>query len=167
LNNNENFDSGATIKEGLKIIHKLGTCKENLCKYDVSKYTKKPSASAYENAKFHKIAKYFSVNTTVNEFKTALSLGYPIVFGFMVKSSFENVDNTGILKYDPAEPENGGHAVLCCGYNDDINGIGYIKVMNSWGPNWGDNGYFYMPYEYLESGLCSDAWIIVKISNNQ
>lgn len=167
MDNNESMDTGSTVKDGLKSIYNTGVCKESLYKYNPSNFDRKPNAFSYENARSHRISKYLSVNTTVNEFKTALSIGHPIAFGFIVKDSFERVDSSGILTYDPKEPDCGGHAVLCCGYNDDINGKGYIKIMNSWGPSWGNNGYFYMPYEYLESGLCSDAWIMIKLSNNQ
>ena len=151
----------------MQTIQKIGVCKENLHKYNTSKFDKHPNSCAYQNAKLHRILKYLSVNTTVNEFKTALSLGHPIAFGFIVKESFEKIDKTGIYTYDPSEAENGGHAVVCCGYNNNINGQGYIKVMNSWGTEWGDNGYFYMPYTYLESGLCSDAWIMTKFPSCQ
>jgi C1A family cysteine protease len=52
----------------------------------------------------------------------------------------------------------GGHAVMAVGYDDEKK---YMIVRNSWGKNWGDNGYFYMPYEYFSSdALSSDFWTI-------
>jgi C1A family cysteine protease len=168
LDNNEMFDTGSSVRNGLKVLYKQGVCKEKLCKYDISKFSKIPSVYAYENAKLHKIIKYLSVNPTVVEFKTALSTGRPIIFGFIVKPSFNKIDNTGMLLYNSKEEEDeGGHAVICYGYDDNLNGKGgHLKILNSWGEKWGDNGKFYMPYEYLESGLCSDAWVLIKNINN-
>jgi len=47
---------------------------------------------------------------------------------------------SGIYVYTSGEPL-GGHAVKMIGYGRE-NGIDYWICANSWGPNWGDNGYF-------------------------
>ena len=52
----------------------------------------------------------------------------------------------------------GGHAVLAVGYSDPK---GQLTVRNSWGSGWGDQGYFYMPYEYLTGpGKVADASVV-------
>ncbi len=61
----------------------------------------------------------------------------------------------------------GGHAVCAIGFSDikkssDGKHVGYFKIRNSWGPNWGLEGYFWMPYDYIKAGLCSDAWVITQ-----
>ncbi len=54
-----------------------------------------------------------------------------------------------------------GHAVTCVGYNDYKQ---TFIVRNSWGKEWGDKGYFYMPYAYLLDGhLSMDFWCIREI----
>eukprot|EP01034_Spumella_vulgaris_P041037 gene41037-50776_t len=58
------------------------------------------------------------------------------------------------------------HAVCMVGYDESRR----VWIMrNSWGPDWGDHGYFYLPYEYLTDtglGLChGDLWVICKVSN--
>ena len=40
----------------------------------------------------------------------------------------------------------GGHAMLIVGYNDDKQ---WFIVRNSWGNKWADNGYCYIPYDYI------------------
>ncbi|CAE7671289.1 unnamed protein product [Symbiodinium necroappetens] len=52
----------------------------------------------------------------------------------------------------------GGHAVCAVGYDDFQQ---CFIVRNSWGEEWGDKGYFYMPYEYMcNPALASDFWAI-------
>ncbi|MCH7472751.1 C1 family peptidase, partial [bacterium] len=44
----------------------------------------------------------------------------------------------------------GGHAMCIVGYNDSIGATGAFKVRNSWGLNWGDDGYCWISYESMK-----------------
>ena len=56
----------------------------------------------------------------------------------------------------------GGHAMCVIGYDDRKDG-GAFEIMNSWGTDWGQNGYFMMPYSYAANpNLCSDFWVLTK-----
>ena len=56
----------------------------------------------------------------------------------------------------------GGHAVLAVGYDDKHQ---VFIVRNSWGPKWGQKGYFTIPYAYLtDHHLASDFWTIRLVS---
>jgi hypothetical protein len=82
---------------------------------------------------------------TVNNLKTLLQSG-PVVVAMLVPTdvSFNNYSG-GIYDYDgDAIPSNRGHAILAVGYNDSE---GYFKAKNSWGKNWGENGYFRIAYD--------------------
>jgi len=57
----------------------------------------------------------------------------------------------------------GGHAVCAIGFDDKKQ---CFIVKNSWGPTWGVNGYFYMPYKYTaDTNLADDFWIIQAVTN--
>ena len=83
------------------------------------------------------------------------------MFGFSVYESFESqaVADTGTVPMPaPGEALLGGHAVLIVGYNDATH---RFRVRNSWGPDWGDGGYFTMPYAYVtDPNLASDFWTV-------
>ena len=134
--------------------------------YDVSKFTTKPGENLYNEAKHHLAVKYSRVLQDIDHIKEALNRGFPICFGFSVYNSFETeeVANTGIMSM-PKKDESllGGHAVLAVGYDDTKK---CIIVRNSWGKEWGDNGYFYMPYDFIiDSDLASDFWIVERVQD--
>jgi C1A family cysteine protease len=94
-----------------------------------------------------------------------LAAGFPFVVGFAVYESFESnaVEKTGTVPMPDVNNEEllGGHAVLCVGYDNSTSR--YI-LRNSWGPNWGNKGYFTLPYAYLEDNdLADDFWVIKLI----
>jgi C1A family cysteine protease len=61
----------------------------------------------------------------------------------------------------PNEQMIGGHAVLCIGYDNTKQAL---IVRNSWGDQWGDKGYFYMPYSFAtNTDLTTDFWTITMM----
>ena len=164
--NTINEDSGAQIRDRMKVVNTLGAAKEETCPYNVEQFAVKPSDVAYKNGLQHLVTKYEAVEQDPRHIQTCLAAGNPIAFGFAVFSSFETqeVANTGIMPLPHLTEEClGGHAVLMVGY--DIAAQHYI-VRNSWGANWGAGGYFYMPFEYAHSQLCSDFWTATFVTNH-
>lgn len=160
-------DSGAQLRDGIKSVAKLGVCKETEFPYEIHKFKVKPPASCYENAKKSRAIEYFRVQQRLADLKACLAAGYPFVFGFTIYASFMNNDTaaTGYgtlpLPHDKIE---GGHAVMCVGYNDAAQ---FFLMRNSWGRGWGRDGYFTLPYEYLTSAkLSNDFWTIRHISGS-
>lgn len=159
-----NSDSGAMIRDGIKSIAKQGVCSETTWAYDIPKFTKKPNAAAYKEALNHQAISYQRVTQTLTQLKGCLAEGYPFVFGFTVYESFESVAvaKTGKVSMPKsAEKSLGGHAVLAVGYDDTTQNF---IVMNSWSTDWGDNGFFYMPYAYITSSdLADDFWTVETV----
>jgi C1A family cysteine protease len=161
-----NKDNGAQISDGVKTLATQGVCTEFMWPYAIHRFAVKPPATAYTDAATRKITAYARVDRSngIQGIKQALASGYPIVFGFTVYESFESEDmaNTGVLHMPDLHTEQcmGGHAVLMVGYDDTTQ---RVKVRNSWGANWGQHGYFTMPYAYVTSpSLANDFWTLTK-----
>ena len=165
------YDEGASIRDTVKALNRQGVCKESEWPYNVTKYRLKPPRRCYDAAKGNTLCKYqrllqYAVSTEqrINQLRACLKDNCPFVFGFKVYKSFNNNSN---LRYGnmpmPTREEKlrspiGLHAVAAVGYDDSNR---RIIVLNSWGSDWGDNGYFYMPYDFItDADMCFDFWKI-------
>lgn len=163
--NTVNSDSGAILRDGIKSVNRKGAAKETTWPYIPQQFTTKPSQTAYQEAQNYQAIQYRRIdNTDLNAVKGCLAQGFPFVFGFTVYQSFmtQKVAQTGMMPM-PSKGERvlGGHAVLGVGYDDTTR---TITVRNSWGPGWGDKGYFYMPYDYVTNpDLSVDYWTITMM----
>lgn len=160
LENSIDSDSGAQIRDGIKVLAQFGDCSEASWPYVESHVYEVPFQPAYMEALAHKISSYMRLES-LDDIRHCLNDGYPVSFGFSVFESFESeqVARTGIVPI-PSYSESmvGGHAVLAVGYDDENK---WLIVKNSWGPDWGDKGYFYLPYEFITNrDLSDDYWTI-------
>ena len=160
------YDSGAYIRDGIKVTNKKGAPLEKFWPYNIRLFRNTPNAAANNDASKRKVTLYERVNDH-DGCIDAITNGYPVIIGFYVYSSFESrqVSKTGIMPYPNTKRERllGGHAVLLVGY-DKAKKV-YI-ARNSWGPSWGDKGYFYMPFQVIQDkGMSSDFWIIKSVDN--
>jgi C1A family cysteine protease len=92
--------------------------------------------------------------------------GLPFIFGINLYTSFDDVKNDGIVPMPDLSKEViiGGHVMMCAGY-DFVNK--WFIVRNSWGVEWGDKGYCYIPEDYmLNNDMTSDYWTIQRIHNS-
>lgn len=123
-----------------------------------------PPAAAIAAANHYKLTKpYAAVSPTELAFKRALSNRQTIAFGFTVYESFESsqVASSGIVPM-PEQDEQilGGHETLIVGYlKAEPN---YALVRNSWGPGWGLDGYFLMPWSYILSSALAGDWRTIQ-----
>ena len=160
-------DAGASIRDGIKSVGKLGAPLEKLWPYNVDKFTWKPSKASYAEAVKHEALSYARVAQTTTALQRVLASGYAVVFGFTVYESFESqavADSGRVPMPGKGEKVLGGHAVVLAGY-DNTSGPVAWEVRNSWNADWGDKGYCWMPQSYLtKSNLSSDFWNIRKVT---
>jgi C1A family cysteine protease len=165
LENSVASDSGATLRDGFKVVNSNGFCKETTWPYFVNQFATQPSQVAIDEAKKYTVVKYQSVDQTPQAIQNALTSGYPICFGISVYESFESnqVAINGVVPMPSIfESSLGGHAILLVG---KIESKKQYIFRNSWGTAWGDGGYGYLPYNYVHSNkLASDFWVAETLS---
>jgi C1A family cysteine protease len=94
--------------------------------------------------------------------KSFLAAGYPAAFGFAVPNT---LSDDGNIPYRPTfDSTAGGQAMLAVGYDDRwLRGSrGALLVRSSWGERWGEDGYGWLPYAYVEENLAVDFFTLFQ-----
>lgn len=153
------IDEGASIRDVMKAVAQYGACLETVWPYEVAKFSTEPSVYAKRDALNRQVLCYRRC-PSLRDVRACLAGGYPCVGGFAVpeRVTSERVSRTGVIPY-PSPKENfiGGHAVLFVGYDDRKK---WLVFQNSWGTDWGDKGFGYLPYVFVEKSLASDFWTV-------
>jgi C1A family cysteine protease len=149
-------DTGTTIRAGLKATSTYGVCSEIIWPYDVTKFDVEPSAEAYADAVSRKILSYTRLYS-LEDMLDALTNQQPVVIALFVFSEFMTLNSKGSTLPLPNKDsiDYGGHAVCLVGYDKTKSSF---LAKNSFGDDWGDGGYFWLPFEYAERYVF-EQWI--------
>lgn len=99
-------------------------------------------------------------NSILYDLKHCMANGFPWGGGFDVPKNFEG--DSPIVTLAEARWTREGHGVAFFGYDDNkitADGRGAFKLRNSWGPDWGEDGYTWMSYAFATSSHLSDVWM--------
>jgi C1A family cysteine protease len=174
-------DTGAFIRTTMGAMSIFGTPPERYWPYIIPEFDSEPPAFCYSYGKEFQAVQYFRLDNSIitkelllKRIKVLLAAGLPSMFGFTVYNSIRQADNNdGKIPYPCImDRVSGGHAVMAVGYDDDIEIVntnwrglktkGALLIRNSWGENWGDEGYGWLPYAYVVDGLARDWWCLLK-----
>ncbi len=157
-------DDGMRTTQSAVYLSQKGVCLEYLAPYENKSTVRQhcntpPSVSARNNAHYG-IGDYAIIQrlgpqdpsiSNPDYLECILSRGYDIVFGTRVAWGYPDVNNVYDIILDAnGKPltSRGGHAMLLVGYNKNAP-IPYFIFKNSWGTNRGDQGYYYLSYDYI------------------
>ena len=172
-------DTGAFLRSTMGALVLFGVPPEEYWPYITADYEKEPPAFCYAFAQSYRTLLYYRHDpagatraSTLDRLKTYLGAGHPAMFGFTVYSSIEQAETTGRIPLPfGRERIEGGHAVVAMGFDDamtiaNVSGgepcRGALLIRNSWGKAWGEKGYGWLPYAYVQKGLAEDFWSVLK-----
>lgn len=157
-------DGGCIIRDAIKVIARFGIPHEDLWPFDEANVFLRPPQAAYDDALTRQAVQYSRVPQALVQMRASLAQGVPWVVGLTLFEGFESDEamRTGVINLPTTEELKAGtvgaHAVVAVGYDDDEQ---RFIMRNSWGRDWGQNGYFTIPYAYVQSdSLASDLWRI-------
>ncbi|MCL2231135.1 MAG: C1 family peptidase, partial [Treponema sp.] len=110
----------------------------------------------------------FGVPGTIEErvlpVKKSLSERKPVIIAMVTPLSFHNRGTDVFRPYEsPSSGTHGAHAMCVVGYDDNRHG-GAFEVQNSWGTNWGNGGYIWIPYGVFANFVFEAYEIIENLS---
>jgi len=152
-------EEGTTIRAAMKVLKSKGVCREKFWPYS-TRQNNKAKAGAASDAKKFRILAYARI-LNLNELRLNLVSKGPCVIGIQVFMGMMKT-KTGIVPMPKKfETSLGGHAISPVGYDDKKK---LIKFKNSWSVKWGQKGYGFLPYTYIERYMM-DAWSSVDIQD--
>lgn len=140
-----------SIRDILKVIGSLGVCE--LAYFNQNSLIEKPSIEAYLNAQKHRGIIYKKVRNTLKDIKSALTLGYPIVFGYVSGMDTDVLADGSEFKIpDKQTTLKESSVALIIGFDDSKKSF-LMKELNRC---------FWINYGFVTSDLCGDFWIVEK-----
>ena len=150
---------GTTLRAAMQVLSKKGVCREKFWPYK-SYQTDKAKKGFSSNAKKFRIKTYARI-LNLNELRLSLANKGPCVIGVQVFKGMMKT-KTGLVPMPKKnEAALGGHAICPVGYDDKKK---LVKFKNSWAEKWGQKGYGFLPYAYIEQYML-DAWSSVDIED--
>ena len=144
-------DVGTSLSDGLKILKEHGAIKTNQFGFDCDKEVLDEHHLIADNFKIKEYRQLVNRKTKnkVSLIKKSLSEENPVVIAINCPDSFHDVKDVWNPDSSDYSKNFAGHAVTIVSYNDDKEN-GAFEVMNSWGTEWGDNGFAWIRYSDFE-----------------
>ena len=143
---------GAYMFDAFSLLVDQGVASLATMPYNPNDDRTQPGAAARREAADYKIADWGVVlrtshTTFVREIKRHLAANTPVVIGIHTYPDFFNLDEANPVYDDASGFSRGGHAIVIVGYDDARSAF---KIINSWGTDWGLDGYGWIDYDASE-----------------
>jgi papain like protease len=152
--------SGTYNRLALASLSMFGCPAEKYWPYDPALATRRPSITAYRQARRYTSGNFYAINTDrvdkrLEQIIKALQAKQNVLMGTALPIDFPKYES-GIIKRPTST--RGRHAMVICGYD----GKGAFKVRNSWSKNWGEDGYGWLSEDYIAWHKTKSLWVPTK-----
>jgi C1A family cysteine protease len=149
-------DQGLYISFAFDVLRRFGVPPESAWPWDETKLHTPPSWKAMRKAYEHKIRAYYKILSggpdRVSAVVECLQAGYPVVFGTTTGMNWHLYKKGDVLTLP--DTVRGRHATVLVGFQD-----GKFIGQNSWGPDWGMDGFYWMSPEVIAATESRDFWV--------
>ena len=145
-------NAGTYIRDAMKVMRKHGATPDKLWPFKNQLPPKRSQSKVVPEAINYRIGIYESLPSNKTRIFHLATKG-PFVTGVPVYENWSHIGSDGVVPM-PAGRFSGGHAVLVVGFDNEAR---QFKFQNSWSSSWGDKGYGYFSYEFMES-LAWSCW---------
>lgn len=151
---NDGRDVGSSFADLFSVLLTRGVATLETMPYTTD-LRQQPSEEAYREATAFRARSYYRLDPDQHEaIRVNLAAGNPVLFGMNVNRQFMNY--RGGTFRDRRAANLGGHAMCLVGYDDER---GAYKLINSWGPRWGEGGFAWIDYQTFEA-LTNEVWVL-------
>jgi hypothetical protein len=160
---------GSYIQRAAEYMQRYGALPFEEFGYNERDCTKRPEGNQMDEASNFRINGYNRLTLggddqtiDMQAIKQNLAKGAPVIIGMMVGGTFMQ-EMMGKRVWRPTNDDYGkygfgGHCMCVIGYDDYLeNGRGGFQIMNSWGPEWGENGVAWVTYKDFKY-FCAEAY---------
>lgn len=145
---------GAKVEMAMKVLTQRG---DVLLTENITDCATKIESQIDTAAKTYSIKAYSALTNTfgriskneVLAIKRGIAEKKPVIFSLKCFKSLFDVGKEAVWRKKENDSIVGNHAMCIVGFDDKKEG-GAFEVMNSWGTEWGDKGFFWLPYDMLE-----------------
>lgn len=162
-------NASVDLRTTLKALIRFGTPPEAFWPYGVDRIHLDPTdAFLFSFSRDYEAIRYLRLDAadgamTLRVVKSFLSAGFAIAFGFSVPSSLTPDPD---IQYRPQfDSIRGGLAALAIGYDDRrrvASDTGALLIRGSWGCTWGEQGCFWLPYQFVINQHAVDFWTVLR-----
>ena len=170
---------GVRMPRALQLMQQQGNCLAREYDFNVNDCGKEVPSELISRARAYRIEEYIRLfepkedpEEKVKNVKLVLAQNKPVVIGMKVLNNFYDIE-FGDVSWFPTVGDvtyAGGHAMVVVGYDDNKfdrgessdspQMRGAFKIMNSWGKNWGQQGFIWVRYAHFGK-FCRHAYALM------